>query len=284
VTRRREPLPPIRGPARDSGQTAARLSSGAAGRSLLPTDPSALPGLPAAFQRTLLDGAASLDVPLSGAQLTDLDSYVRLLLAWTEAINLTGIREPVAVAREHLLDSLSATNLLRGLGVRNVLDLGSGGGVPGIPLAIALPDVRVLLVESIAKKSAFLRAATGALGLTERVHVAAERAEVLAEPGRERARWDAVTVRAVAALPELVELGLPLLRVTGHLVAWKRGAIEDELEAGARAARSLGAEGLRTMDVPIPALSDHCLVIVRKARETPLGFPRRPAERKTHPW
>ena len=208
-------------------------------------------------------------------------------------MNLTAIREPAAVARDHLVDSLTAVALLRDPGVRRILDLGSGGGVPGIPLAIALPEVRVVLVESIAKKAAFLRTAVTAVGLAGRVEVAAERAEALAAPGREREAFDAVTVRAVAALAELVELGVPLLRVGGRLIAWKREPpssaidagrqpLEAELSAGRNAARAIGAE-LAVVPVTVPGLEQHRLVVVTKRRPTAARLPRPPVERGARP-
>ena len=141
-------------------------------RSPLPADPTALPPLPEAFHRTLADGLGALRLALEPAQLDQLEAYVRLLLAWSPAINLTAIREPVAVAREHLLDSLSAVAAIGGGAAGGILDLGSGAGLPGIPLAVAIPGARVLLVESVAKKAAFLQTAIDALGLASRVTVA----------------------------------------------------------------------------------------------------------------
>ena len=269
----REPLPPRRTP--------------------LPATAAGLPPLPHRFHEALRDGLARLELDLSRAQLGALDSYVRLLLAWTESINLTAIREPAAVARDHLLDSLSAVSLLRAAGVRRVLDLGSGGGLPGIPMGIALPEVQVLLVESMAKKATFLRTAVDAIGLSDRVKVAAERAEVVASPGRERESFDAVTVRAVAGLPELIELALPLLRAGGRLVAWKREPkpadieagrqpLATELAAGRHAAQVLGSD-LSVVPIALEGLEHHRLVVVIKRRATPVGFPRPPALRRAQP-
>lgn len=133
----RRPLPPrVRDPARPE-------------RPPLPSDPSTLPPLPEAFWSTLREGLAELGLDLDARQLEQLDGFSRLLIAWTGAINLTAIREPEAVAREHLLDSLAAVALLRrlDLGAASLLDVGSGGGLPGIPLAVALPGAHVLLVE-----------------------------------------------------------------------------------------------------------------------------------------
>lgn len=291
---RREPLPFRVRPA--SGPGAPRPSAGASEtprrrrlpppvvpeRAPLPADPASLPPLPAEFHETLAPGLVRLGLTLTAAQLEALDGYVRLLLAWTEAINLTAIREPAAVARDHLLDSLTAVPILSQPDVRRILDLGSGGGLPGIPLAIALPDAAILLVESVGKKALFLRTAVAALGLAERVSVATERSETLAAPNRERAAFDAVTVRAVGSLPELVELAFPLLRVGGRLVAWKREPFAAEGAAGRNAARALGGQ-VDTIPVEVAGLEDHLLVIAAKTRVTAARFPRPPAERRAHP-
>jgi 16S rRNA (guanine527-N7)-methyltransferase len=222
------------------------------------------------------------DLPSSA--VTVLADHLRLLLAWTAAVNLTAIRDPRAAVAAHVLDALAALPLLREHGVRALLDLGSGGGYPGLPLAIALPAERALLVDSIGKKARFLATAVTGLGLADRVEVAAERAETLAADPRHRGRWPAVTARGVASLPDLVELAFPLLAPGGLLVAWKGSDIEAEC---ARAVPALAALGGGTLDVvrtepPVPA--GHVLVVCRKTGRTPSGWPRPAAERRRHPW
>ena len=213
------------------------------------------------------------------------------MLAWTTAINLTAIREPVAVAREHVVDSLTALPLLRSRPTPDILDLGSGGGFPGLPLAMALPQARTVLVDSVGKKATFLATAIDALGLRPRVAVAATRAETLAADPHHSARWSTVTVRAVGPLVELVELGLPLLAPDGILVAWKRrgrdgtdggsgAALDRELAAAAPLAERLGGGPARVDDVTLPGLEDHVLVVIPKVGRTPPGFPRDPATRR----
>ncbi len=116
----------------------------------------------AGLQSDLAAGLAGLGLSsLAPDVRTRLIDHVRLLLAWNEAINLTAIRSPEAALREHVLDSLAAVPVLRGRALDALLDLGSGGGFPGIPLALVLPARRTLLVESVAKKAAFLTAAAG---------------------------------------------------------------------------------------------------------------------------
>ena len=108
---------------------------------------------------------------------TLIDTHVRLLLAWNAAINLTAITEPGDIARRHVADSLAALPLLATRPTRSILDLGSGGGFPGIPLAAGIPSAKVTLVESVGKKAAFLQTVVRALALEERVVVANTRAE-----------------------------------------------------------------------------------------------------------
>ena len=214
---------------------------------------------------------------------------MRLLLAWNEAINLTAIREPAAIAVRHVVDSLAAARVLerrgpRGGSVRGLLDLGSGGGYPGIPLAAVLPVERALLVESVGKKAAFLETAVAGTGLAPRVAVAKERAEALARDARHRERWPAVTARAVGALAELVELAFPLLLPGGVLVAWKRGPLDEEIAAARRALAGLGGGRIEVLPVTVTGLEDHGLVVVTKRGRTADEFPRDPAARRRRPW
>jgi 16S rRNA (guanine527-N7)-methyltransferase len=216
------------------------------------------------------------------AQRAPIILHARFLLAWNAAINLTAITDPVALARLHVADSLAAVDLVAAGPHADLLDIGSGGGFPGLPLALALPATRVVLVEATAKKARFLAALVGALGLADRIAVRPERAEALAAPGGPRV--DVVTARAVGALADLVELALPLLRPGGRLVAWKRGDIATELSAAARAAAALGGAPPVVVPAGRPGPSGHVLVIVERRGDPPPGYPRDPALRRHRPW
>jgi 16S rRNA (guanine527-N7)-methyltransferase len=254
-------------------------------RAPLPADPSRCPPLPPDAQAALADGLAAMGLgDLPSPAVTALADHLRLLLAWTGAVNLTAIRDPRAAVAAHVLDALAALPLLREYGVRALLDLGSGGGYPGLPLAIALPTERALLVDSIGKKARFLATAVTGLGLADRVEVAAERAETLAADPRHRGRWPAVTARAVAALPELVELAFPLLAPGGLLVAWKRSEIGEERLRAMPALAALGGGTLDVLQVAPPVPAGHVLVVCRKTGRTPASWPRPSVERARHPW
>ncbi|HEY8868853.1 MAG TPA: 16S rRNA (guanine(527)-N(7))-methyltransferase RsmG [Candidatus Limnocylindrales bacterium] len=229
---------------------------------------------------------AQLGLDLDPTALAAIERHARLLLAWTTAINLTAIRDPAAVAVRHVLDSLTAVRPLRERGIRSFVDIGSGGGYPALPLAVALPAERALLVESVAKKADFLAAATVGSGLAGRVEVVARRSESVAADERFREAWPAVTARAVAALDELVELGFPLLQPGGVLIAWKSGDIPEELAAARRAADALGGGDVLELSeaAAVPGLEGRFLVAITKHGQTPRGYPRDPALRKRRPW
>lgn len=255
------------------------------GRDPLPTRARDLPPIPPAFDETLARGVDRLGLDIDRQAIAALDVHARLLLAWTSAINLTAIRDPAAVAREHVLDSLAAVTLLRERGVDAFLDIGSGGGFPGIPVAVALRARHALLVESIGKKARFLATVAGALaaeGLVTpgSIGIAAVRAEDLAADPGHRERWPAVVVRAVAGLPELIELAFPLLARDGILVAWKRGSLADELAATGAVLPALGGGRITVTPVPVDGLEDHVLVAIEKLGATPSRFPRSSAERR----
>jgi 16S rRNA (guanine527-N7)-methyltransferase len=254
-------------------------------REPLPTRVRDTPPLPAAYDRELRSGLAALGLHLPPDALATIAGHVRLLLAWTPAINLTAIREPGAVARDHVVDSLTAAPLLRSRGGGRLLDLGSGGGFPGLPLAAALPSIDVALVEPIAKKARFLSTVVEATGLAGRVSVLAARAEELARADDQRERWPIVTARAVAATAGLVELAFPLLLPGGTLIAWKRGDLAAELSAATRAVEALGGGSLDVVEVGVGGLAGHRLVVVtRGSGDLPPGYPRDPAARHRRPW
>jgi 16S rRNA (guanine527-N7)-methyltransferase len=230
---------------------------------------------------TLLAGAGLPALPPGFADAAE--RYVQLLLEANARLNLTRLVEPEAVALLHLLDALAALPLVDAQQPRSAVDLGSGGGVPGIPLALARPDVRWTLVDSVAKKAEALRGFVEVLGLSN-VTVLAERAENLGQSPDHRERHDLVTARACAALPVLAELGLPLLRRGGRLLAWKGPLADgdDEVRRGRVAIGQLGG-GRLAIHPSLPALGGHRLVLVPKDGATPARFPRRPGEPSRRP-
>jgi 16S rRNA (guanine527-N7)-methyltransferase len=192
----------------------------------------------------------------------------------------TAVREPREAADAHLADSLVALELEAVRAAGRIADLGSGAGFPGLALAVGLPDARVALVESAARKCAFLERATAAAGVpnAEVVHARAEE-----WPGGGEAH-DLVTARALAALPVVVEYAAPLLAVGGALVAWRGRRDRDAEAAAARAAATVGLEPGEVRHVqPYPAARDRHLHVFRKTAPTPSRFPRRPGMARKRP-
>ena len=212
---------------------------------------------------------------LPGGFTDAVERYVFLLMETNRRLNLTRVVEPEGVARLHLLDSLASLPLVDSLDHSNALDLGSGGGVPGIVLALARPQVSWTLVESVHKKADALRGFVGALALTN-VQVIAERAETLGRDPAHRERYELVMARACAALPVVVEYALPLLRIGGSLLAWKGRITTEELRAGAAASSLLGGGTPRVRPSGHSALGDHKFVLAPKLRSTTSAYPRRP--------
>ena len=227
----------------------------------------------------LLGDAPPIAATLPPGFLDAIERLVALLLAGNRRMNLTRVTSPSDVARLHLLDSLVALPLLDAMAPGEAMDLGSGGGLPGLPLAIARPQMRWTLVDSARKKAAILAEFVEALGLPN-VAVLADRAEALGRSPRHRQRYGLVTARACAALPVLAELALPLLAVGGELLAWKGPLTEDdeEVRRGRAAIGQLGGGRLRLVDPGVPALGGHRFVIVPKERDTDPRFPRREGE------
>jgi 16S rRNA (guanine527-N7)-methyltransferase len=208
---------------------------------------------PADPRDTLDHGLAALG--LDAALAPPLLDYLALLERWNRTYNLTAIRDPREMVVLHLLDSLAMAPHLDGIGT--LADLGTGAGLPGIPLAIARPALRVTLVESNGKKARFLREAVRRLALGN-ARVAESRAEALDEPGT----YDAITARALATLPEILALGGHLLAPAGRLLAMKGVRPDDEiagLPAGWRAV------AVHPLQVPGLAAERHLVAVARGA-------------------
>jgi 16S rRNA (guanine527-N7)-methyltransferase len=172
-------------------------------RDPLPTRVQDTARLPATYDHALRRGLDALGIALAPEVAQAIEGHVRLLLAWTPSINLTAIRDAEAVATSHVIDSLTALPWIAAHRPLRLLDLGSGGGFPGLPLAAALrptlPSIEVTLLEPTAKKARFLSTAIDATGLADVVTVDVQRAEDLARDPEARGRWEVITVRAVAS-------------------------------------------------------------------------------------
>jgi 16S rRNA (guanine527-N7)-methyltransferase len=217
-----------------------------------------------------------------GLRATAADRLALLLdLVAQEPSSITAIRDPVEAVDVHVADSLVALELPEVREARRIADLGSGGGFPGLVLAIAVPDARVALVESVGRKVAFLRGAIERLGIAN-----AEAIQARAETWPEGlGAHDLVTARALAPLPVLVEYAAPLLAIGGSLVAWKAARDDAEEADGRVAAVALGMGELQTRPVaPFRAARHRHLYLSSKVSPTPPGYPRRAGMARKRPF
>ena len=223
----------------------------------------------------LAEGASHFGLQLDSSQLGNFDIFASLLREGNRRANLIGRADAERILERHLLDSLScvASGLLDG--AAKVIDVGSGAGLPGIPLAIAVPGLRMTLLDSSAKRTGFLRAAVEKLDLTS-IEIIAARAEEAARLAEYRDSFDIVVARAVAPLPTLVEYALPFLKTGGVLVAQRGPAAVGETKDAAAAIRELKGTLKEVIVVEVPYLNaPRRLVIIAKTGPTPDRYPRR---------
>ena len=206
-----------------------------------------------------------------------MQEYARKLALYDRA-NVIGTRDLDRILLEHVLDSLSCYLHEPLFRARRLADVGSGGGLPGIPIKIMRPDLATTLVESTSKKVRFLKHAVEGLGL-QGVEVAHTRVEDLGRTRAHRGAYDVVTCRAVARLSVVAEYCVPLLETGGCAIAMKGRLEPEEFAEGNRAVDALGAKVAATTKVPtLPEVGEKArqLVILEKIRETPARYPRRP--------
>lgn len=231
------------------------------------------------MKNMLMEAALRCGVELDGHMAEQMAQFWSYLKEVNQSMNLTRVDSDAEAVERHFIDSLAP--LRAGLIPRGarVLDMGSGAGFPGMPLAIARPDADVTLMDALGKRVHFLEEAARRAG----VHVSAvhARAEEAAR-GELRERFDVVTARAVARLNVLCELALPFVRVGGVLVAYKGPAADEELDEAAVAIKRLGGGAARVLNADLPG-RDARLVVIGKLTPTPKSFPRRPGDAARKP-
>ena len=240
---------------------------------------------PAEFSERLQQRAAAASVPLDSSQALAFCHYRDLLLEWNARFNLTAITDDEGILMRHFVDALTVVPALdKALpNGGDVLDLGTGAGLPGIAIKIARPKLRVRLMDSTAKKLTFCAEVITQLSL-KGIGVMHARAEEAGLQADHRERYDAVVARAVAGLATLVEYMLPFVKVGGTAIAMKGSDAGAEARVARGAIEALGGELVEVAPVTLPGLTDQrALILMRKASATPPQFPRQGGKPRSQP-
>ena len=229
------------------------------------------------MEKTLREGLSELNLDLSQQRQETLCAFARAMVKQNEVMNLTAITEDTQVAKLHLLDSLTVL-CCADLKGKTLIDVGCGAGFPGVPLAIACPEAKITLLDSLGKRVKWLEETLPQLGISaECVTARAEEAVI-----DRREKYDFATSRAVARLNILLELTAPYVKVGGAVLAMKGAAAEEELAEAAGAIKKLGLKLETVRNFPIDGTS-HAVIVLRKVAPTPKQYPRRYAKIKQSP-
>ena len=206
------------------------------------------------------------------------DIYLELLTEFNRKINLVSSTEPETVVSKHFQDSLaisklSQIDLNRDL---KVIDIGTGGGFPGMPIIIEYPNIKLCAVDSVRKKLEFIKALSERLGVTDRVEIAAARAEELAKHPEKREKFDIALTRAVAKMNVICEYCLPFVKVGGYFIAYKAKNAGKEAREASKAIKILGGEVISIVSYTLSRGEERNLVLIRKVSPTPENYPRKP--------
>lgn len=229
------------------------------------------------MEKTLTEGLEALGLSLSREQQDTLCAFGRAVVKQNQVMNLTAITEDTAVAKLHLLDSLTVL-CCADLKGKSLIDVGCGGGFPGVPLAIACPEAKITLLDSLGKRMKWLEEVLPTLGISAKCVTA--RAEEAVASCRET--YDFATSRAVARLNILLELTAPYVKVGGTVLALKGAAAREELAECKNAIRQLGLKLEDVKEFPIDG-TNHAIILLRKVSPTPRQYPRRYAKIKQSP-
>lgn len=229
------------------------------------------------MKETLVEGLGALGLSLSEEQVGTLCAFGRAVVKQNEVMNLTAITEDTAVAKLHLLDSLTIL-CCADLKGKSLIDVGCGAGFPGVPVAIACPEAKITLLDSLGKRVKWLEETLPALGVKAECIIG--RAEEAVAQRRES--YDYATSRAVARLNILLELTAPYVKVGGAVLALKGAAAREELAQCKRAMAQLGLTLEAVKEFPING-ANHAILVFRKVAPTPRQYPRRYAKIKQSP-
>lgn len=214
-------------------------------------------------------------IDLTEKQLSQFEKYFEMLVEKNKVMNLTGITEKDEVIEKHFIDSLSCEKVINFQEINSVIDVGTGAGFPGLPIKIAFPHLKVVLMDSLNKRVGFLQEVIDELGL-ENIQALHDRAEDLARNPEYREQFDLCVSRAVANLSILSEYCLPFVKKGGEFVSYKSGKVNEEIEEAKNAIQILGGkiENIQLFNLPGTDI-ERALVVIKKENVTPEKYPRK---------
>lgn len=216
-----------------------------------------------------------LGITLSEVQKEQFDRYYELLIEWNKVMNLTGITEYDEVILKHFIDSLTIVKIKDMNTVTSLIDVGTGAGFPGIPIKIAFPHIRIVLLDSLNKRLKFLNTVIEELNLTS-IETLHGRAEDHARKAEYREQFDLCVSRAVANLSTLSEYCIPFVKKDGDFISYKSGASDEEIKQSEKAVKILGGEIEKTEKFMLAGTDmGRALVQIRKTKNTPNRYPRK---------
>ena len=216
-----------------------------------------------------------IGITLSDTQKQQFDQFYKLLVEWNKVMNLTGITEYEEVNEKHFIDSLSIVKAIDINKVESLIDIGTGAGFPGVPLKIAFPHLRVVLLDSLNKRINFLNTVIDTLGLNN-ISTIHGRAEDFAKKSEYREQFDLCVSRAVANLATLSEYCIPYVKKEGLFVPYKSGEIDDELEQSKKAIHVLGGKVEDVVKFQLPCTEiGRSFVVIKKVQNTAKKYPRK---------
>lgn len=222
---------------------------------------------------TLTTALDQMSIPRDQTVENQFTGYMEGILEWNEKINLTAIRDREEFVTKHLIDSVLCYNFPEYKNAVTVIDVGTGAGFPGIPLAIVSPDKGFILADSLNKRLKVIRTLADQLHI-ENVETVHGRAEDLARDKSYRQKFDLCVSRAVANLTVLCEYCLPFVRKGGYLLSYKGPDAEKEVKDAAKAIRVLGGKLVRIQPAELAGF-DHNIVVIEKIQDTPAKYPRK---------
>ncbi len=235
------------------------------------------------LKKLIEEGTQKFNIELSSEQIDKFLKYKDLIIEWNHRINLTAITEPSEIIEKHFIDSLACLISNKFYEGCKVIDVGTGAGLPGIPLKIARTDINVTLLDSLNKRINFLNEVIKELDLLE-IKALHARAEDYGKDETFREQFDIAVSRAVANLAVLAEYVLPFVKIGGYFISLKGPEVDDEIQNGNKAINILGGKIEETIKIALPNSGIvHSLILIKKINKCPTKYPRKAGKPSKNP-